>query len=151
MSTTENLTGILKSTSPEDLTAFFEKHWASIISDEKPFAAYMRAVLKAKGIRQTEDFIRADVPEHYGYRLISEERHTKQRDVILRLCIGGRLSLEETQKALTLYGLLPLYARSPRDAVIMVAINNEMDSVHDVDGLLERHGMQPLETCGATD
>ena len=151
MSTTDDLTNILKSTNPEDLTEFFERHWSSIISDSKPFATYMRTLLKAKGIKQLDAFIRADIPEHYGYRIISEERHTKQRDVILRLCVGGHLSLDETQKALKLYGLSPLYSKAPRDAVIMVAINNEIDNVHEVDTLLEEHKMSPLEKCGTTD
>ena len=151
MSTTDELTKILKKTNPDDIESFFEKHWTAIINDSKPFSTYMRTLLKAKGIKQMEAFIRADIPEHYGYRIISEERHTRQRDVILRLCIGGKLSLDETQKALKLYGLVPLYAKLPRDAVIMVAINNELDNVHDVDSLLAKHGMSPLEKCGLSD
>ena len=31
--------------------------------------------------------VAAGVPERYGYKLISGEKHTIQRDVILRLCI----------------------------------------------------------------
>ena len=122
-----------------------------MISDSRPFATYMRALLKTKGVKQTEMFIRADIPEHYGYRIVSEERHTNQRDVILRLCIGGRLTLQQTQKALKLYGLSPLYARIPRDAVIMVALNSGMDDVHEVDSLLEEHGERALEKCGASE
>ena len=151
MSTTDKLTAILKSTHPEDLDAFFEEHWDAILSDSRPFAAYMRTLLRAKGVKQSEMFIRADVPEHYGYRLVSEERHTSRRDVILRLCTGGGLTLEETQKALKLYGMSPLYPRIPRDAVLMAAVNNGSCDVNDADALLQKHGLPLLEKCGNAD
>ena len=151
MSTTDKLTAILKSTHPEDLDAFFGEHWDAILSDSRPFAAYMRTLLRAKGVKQSEMFIRADVPEHYGYRLVSEERHTSRRDVILRLCIGGGLTLEETQKALKLYGMSPLYPRIPRDAVLMAAVNNGSCDVNDADALLQKHGLPLLEKCGNAD
>lgn len=148
MSTTDKLTDVLRKTAPDDLTAFFEEHWELIIQDSKPFSTYMRALLKAKGVRQQEMFICADIPEHYGYRLISEERHTRQRDVIIRLCIGGGFTLDETQKALRLAGFAPLYAKMPRDAALIIAINRIIGNVHQVNTLLEEHGMEQLAPCG---
>lgn len=151
MNTTDKLTEILRNSRPEGIDSIFAKYWAEITQDEKPFAAYMRTLLKAKGTKQAEAFIRADIPEHYGYWLISEERHTRQRDVILRLCFGGGLTLDETQKALKLYGLAPLYPKIARDAVLMVALNSSLHDVHDVDSLLKKHGMKLLEKCGAAE
>ncbi len=148
MSTTDKLTDVLKKTSPDDLGDFLNVNWDSIIKDSKPFATYMRALLKAKGVRQQEMFICADIPEHYGYRLISEERHTRQRDVIIRLCIGGGFTLDETQKALRLAGFAPLYAKMPRDAALIIAINRSIGNVHLVNTLLAEHGMDQLAPCG---
>ncbi len=151
MSTTENLTRILRKTHPEDMDAFLKENSEHMIDSDKPFASYMKQILKRNGVLQTEAFIYADIPEHYGYRILSEERHTRQRDVILRLCIAGRLTTDETQRALKLYGMSPLYAKIPRDAVIMVALNQRMDDVHEVDALLISNRMKALEKCGAGD
>ena len=148
MSTTDKLTDVLKKAKPEDLTAYFEEHWESIIQEERPFATFMRMLLREKGLKQQELFVLADIPERYGYRLISEERHTKQRDIILRFCIGGKFSLDETQKALRLAGFPILYPKLPRDAVLMVAVNRSIGDVHAVDSLLTEHGLETLAPCG---
>jgi len=148
MSTTDKLTNVLKKAKPEELTAYFEENWDAIIQEERPFAAYMRMLLRKKGLKQQELFVLADIPERYGYRLISEERHTKQRDVILRLCIAGKLSLDETQKALRLADLPVLYPKLPRDAVLMVVINRGVGDVHAANNLLAEHDMEPLAPCG---
>lgn len=148
MSTTEKLTNVLKKAKPEELKAYFEENCEVIIQEERPFATFMRMLLREKGLKQQDLFVLADIPERYGYRLISEERHTKQRDVILRLCIGGLFSLDETQKALRLAGLPILYPKLPRDAVLMVAINRGVGDVHAADNLLAEHDMEPLAPCG---
>ena len=36
--------------------------------------------------------MKADIPERYGYKLLSGEKHTRQRDVILRICCAAGLS-----------------------------------------------------------
>ena len=48
-------------------------------------------------------FLKADIPERYGYKLLSGEKHTKQRDVILRICYAAEFTLKETQRALRKY------------------------------------------------
>ena len=86
----------------------------------------------------------ADIPDGYGYKLIAEEKHTRQRDVILRLCFGAGFTVEETQRALKLAGLSPLYPRIERDAVLMVALNQGICKISDVNRLLEEHKMDGL-------
>ena len=57
---------------------------------------------------------------------------------------AGRFSPEETQEALILYGMAPLHGRLPRDAVLMVAIQNGIYDLSEVNRLLERCGQPPL-------
>lgn len=45
------------------------------------FGDYFRDVLLTKSITQQTVFLNADIGEKYGYKLISGEKHTKQRDV----------------------------------------------------------------------
>lgn len=134
--TTNTLNRILKKARPETISEYLNENEPELISSDKPFAEYFRMCIKAKGLQQQEVFINADISEGYGYKLISEEKHTKQRDTILRLCFGAHLTLEETQRALRIYGMSPLYPRLPRDAVLIVAFNNGVYELSEVNTLL---------------
>lgn len=147
MKTTTTLTEILKETGFEKLEDYFEENSDSMISEEKPFSAYMRDLFRKKGITQQEIFLAADISEGYGYKLISEEKKTKQRDVILRLCLAGRFDLQETQCALKLYGMSPLYAKVRRDAVLIIAVNQGIYDIAEVNDQLRTYEMEPLYAC----
>lgn len=151
MKTTDNLASVLKKAKPDDLADVLKKNAEMLTSADKPFAGYLRGLLKEKGLKQQDVFLSADIPERYGYKLLSEQKRTRQRDVILRLCFAAHLTLDEMQRALKLYGLSPLYSRLTRDAVLMVAVNNEVYEIQAVNDLLEKHGQEPLQPCGATD
>ena len=104
----------------------------------------MRSTVREKGLRFQEVFLRADVSEGYGYKLISGEKHTRQRDTILKLCLGAGFTLDETQRALKIYGMSPLYARFPRDAVLISAISSGTREPAEINRLLEQNGQPQL-------
>ena len=131
---------------PEELADFFESHRSEFIISPHPFADYMRKKLREKDLLQQNIFLAADLPERYGYRLIAEEKHTRRRDTILRLCLAAEFTLEETQEALILYGMAPLHARIPRDTAFIVAIQNRVYDIHDVDAILRENNLPPLLT-----
>ena len=142
--TTNTLTNILKKTKPEHLDTYFENNAEEVLAQENPFAAYMRSTVREKGLRFQEVFLRADVSEGYGYKLISGEKHTRQRDTILKLCLGAGFTLDETQRALKIYGMSPLYARFPRDAVLISAISSGIREPAEINRLLEQNGQPQL-------
>ncbi len=142
--TTGTLNAVLKEAKPEDIQKYLAENEAYLAEDDRPFASYFREILRIKKLRQQEVFLRADISERYGYKLISEEKHTVRRDVILRLCLGAHLNIRETNRALQLYGMTPLYPRVARDAVLIIAVNTERFEIEDVDELLKEHGMEPL-------
>ncbi len=148
---TGELSRILGSTSGEAAGEFLAANASSLLTDSRPFSAYMHEMLRLQGKTQQEVFVQADIPERYGYKLLSEEKHTRQRDYILRICIAAGMNLDQTDRALTLYGMARLYPRIPRDAVLMIALNRGMGSVLDVNALLEAHGLPPLRSCGSLD
>ena len=113
---------------------------------ERPFADYMRMKFREKGIQQQDIFLAADLSERYGYKLISEEKHTTSRDTILRICLAARFDEIETDEALTLYGMAPLHVRNPRDVAFIVAINNRIFDIHDVDAILRENNLPPFLT-----
>ena len=72
------------------------------------------------------------------------EKHTRDRDLILRLCIAGHFSLDETNRALKLYGMSELYAKEKRDACIIVAVNNRIYDLYDIDEMLSKRGLKKI-------
>ena len=130
--------------SPAELPQFLAAHKQEI--SECPFTEYMRMKFREKGISQQNIFLAADLPERYGYKLISGEKRTLQRDVILRICLAAAFQPEEVQEALILYGMAPLRARVPRDCAFIVAFCNRIHDIHDVDAILRENHLPPFLT-----
>lgn len=148
---TIDLEQILQTTHTKDFEKYCQEHKDSILDDEKAFIPYFKNLFKEKGLTQQTVFLKADIPERYGYKLLSGEKRTKQRDVILRICYAAEFTLKETQRALKTYGLPELYAKIPRDAFLMIAFNERPGSILDVNMLLKEHGLLPLRTSGLQD
>ena len=142
--TSKRLKEELQSIRPQELAGFLEGHKKELITSPHPFADYMRMKFREKGILQQNVFLAADLSENYGYKLIAEEKHTRQRDTILRLCLAARFRLEEVQETLILYGMAPLHGRFPQDAALMVAVQNGVFDLREVNALLESCGQPPL-------
>lgn len=144
---TNELLDIMSKTKKADLASCLAKYSDDFVGD-RIFTEYMRGIFEKKKVSQQDIFRKAEVPEKYGYRLISGERVTRQRDIILRLCIAAGLTLKETQQALKYYHMPELYARFPRDAVLIIALNNKVRDVSEVDELLAARQMEKLTRCG---
>lgn len=151
MKNTKELETILGKTHPSSIDDFLESNSDSFLEEEKAFSNYMRSRIKEKNLLQQDVFLQADIPERYGYKLLSEEKHTRQRDVILRLCYAAQLNREETQEALKIYGMPELYAKIPRDAVLMICFSNRPGSILDVNALLKEKNMETLRASGVQE
>ncbi len=145
---TNDLENVLGNTHLRDFGDFCEKNKESMLDGENTFSAYMKRLFKEKKLTQQIVFLRADIPERYGYKLLNGEKRTRQRDVILRICYVAGFSLAETQKALKKYGMPELYAKNPRDAFLMIVFNERPGSIIDVNAHLKENGMEPLRTSG---
>ncbi len=148
---TDELLQILHNTHPSDIGKFLEENKDLMIDGERRFSDYMREIMRTNNILQQEVFLNADIPERYGYKLISEEKRTKQRDVILRICYAAGMTLAQTQTALKIYEMPQLYARIPRDALLMICFNERPGNILDVNSYLKRNGMMPLRSCGTQE
>ena len=135
----------------DDYCEYALKNKDSMITDATSFSSYMKAIMRQRGISQQIAFLKADIPERYGYKLLSGEKHTRQRDVIIRICYASELTLKETQRALRKYGMPELYAKIPRDAMLMIAFNERPGSIIDVNSFLKENGMEPLRTSGVQE
>ena len=126
--------------SPAQLPVYLAAHTFS----RRPFTDFMRQTIRKKKIPQKEIFIRADLDDRYGYKLISGEKQTQQRDTILRICLAAEFTLGETQEALILYGMAPLYEKIRRDIAFIVAFSNRVYDIHDVDSILRENDLPPF-------
>jgi hypothetical protein len=148
---TNELEKVLGKTHLSDYDSYVKKNKDSMLSDSNSFSTYVKEKMAEKGITQQTVFLKADVPERYGYKLLSGEKHTKQRDVILRICYAADFTLQETQRALKKYGMAELYAKDERDALVMIAFNEKPGSIIEVNTMLKEHGLAPLRTSGVQD
>ena len=108
------------------------------------FYYYFKDVLYEKKIKLKDVYLYADVSEAYGSKIITMEKHTKNRDLIIRLCLAGHFTWDETNRALKLYGMTELYAKDPRDACLIVAINHRKYDINEVNEMLIEQGMDIL-------
>lgn len=148
---TVELEQILGSTHVRGFASYCKENKESVSMDDKAFVEYFKSLFKEKRITQQTVFLQADIPERYGYKLLSGEKRTKQRDVILRICYAAGFTLNETQRALKKYGLPQLYAKIPRDALLMIIFNDRPGSILDVNALLNENDMAPLRTSGVQE
>ena len=114
---------------PDGLPQYLARNADMLVHSERPFADYMRMKFREKGIQQQDIFLAADLSERYG-----------------RICLAARFDEIETDEALTLYGMAPLHVRNPRDVAFIVAINNRIFDIHDVDAILRENNLPPFLT-----
>ena len=141
---TDELNSILENTHPDQLGDFLKENSRYMADDKKGFYYYFKDVLDEKNIKLKDVYSFAGVSESYGSKILTMEKHTKNRDLIIRLCIAGHFSWNETNRALKLYGMTELYAKEPRDACLIVAINNRKYDLAEVDDMLTGQGMKKL-------
>ncbi len=145
---TKELVDILGQTHISDFDKFCKEQKDSMDPEQNAFSEYVKGLLRKKKITQQMVFLKADIPERYGYKLLSGEKHTRQRDVILRICYAAEMTLDETQKALQKYEMPQLYVKIPRDALLMIIFKDRPGGIIEVNELLKEKGMDMLRTSG---
>ena len=145
---TQELEHVLKSTHVKNFDSYCKNNAKDLMDSEDAFPVYMKDIFREKNITQQVVFLKADIPERYGYKLLSGEKRTRQRDIILRICYAAEMSLEETQRALRKYKMPELYAKIPRDALLMIVFNERPGDIIEVNAILKEHGMEALRTSG---
>lgn len=141
--TTADLMEALRGTDPARVKLFVEENFAQRQPD---FVSYMDELLARKQMKRQEVLLRANLPQKYGYKLLTGESHTTDRDKLLRICFAMELSLKETQRVLKLYGMNELYPKNKRDVALIVALGRRQFDVDLVSEALAAEGLAPLYT-----
>ena len=140
---TNELNKSLLNTHVKDFDKFIEKHKDAFIKEDA-FREYISEKLKKKRISRREVFIGADISDRYGYKILSGEKRTNQRDVILRICYAASLDVDETQMALRLYRLPELYSRIPRDAFYIACFIERPGNINEINELFVKNGFDAI-------
>ena len=143
---TDELNAMLKEARPKDIDGYLKDNRDYLALGDKAFYYYMKDTIEEKNMRLKEVYSFAGLSDSYGGQLLRMEKPTKNRDHILRLCIAGHFSWDETNRALKLYKMSELYAKDSRDACIIVAINNRIFDLGQIDEMLEKQGLPKLST-----
>ena len=143
---TDELNNLLENMKLDQLDEYLKDNEKYMADEKKAFYYYMKDVLDEKNIKLKDLYVFAGVSESYGSKILTQEKHTKDRDLIIRFCLAGHFNWDETNKALKLYGMSELYAKDSRDACIIVAINNRIFNMYDIDEMLLQRGLDKLST-----
>lgn len=149
--TTTELEKKLKDTKIKDFKTFENENNNEMLTGNRDFMIYMNDMIKKKKLKKQDVFVNADINFGYGYKLLTQEKTTKRRDVILRICYGAFFTIEETQQALRLYNMNKLYARDKRDALIMACLNERPGAITNVNEILIKNKLDPLRSSGSQD
>ncbi len=84
----------------------------------------MKYYIKSKKLKNTKVFAEAGISRTYGQQILSGEKNPS-RDVLIQLCFGLHLNLEETQHFLKVCGQQGLYMRENRDLYTIYAIKDK--------------------------
>ena len=138
---TGDLMQTLLGSGPEEYKQYLKQNFAG---GEPSFVGYIDGLLAQKGLKRQDVLIKANLSQKYGYKLLSGEAHTADRDKILRICFAMELTLQQTQPALRLYGMAELYPKLQRDVVLIAALGNRQYDIDSVNDSLLTQGLAPL-------
>lgn len=108
----------------------------------RSFSEYLNALSEACGMSKAEVIRESGIPRTYAYQLFQGTR-VPSRDKVLTLAIVLGCTIEECDRLLTLAAHQRLYAKDPRDALILFSINRR-ESLDKIEERLDAYGMALL-------
>ncbi len=122
------------------ISEYFQNNQASLLTGS--FTDELERLYRTQGRNKSEIARAAGISDIYLYQIFSGRR-IPSRDRLLCICLSMHLSAEETQRLLYLCGHAQLYARDPRDAVLLHGLMHGSTLAEMNSGLLA-NGMKPL-------
>ena len=114
-------------------------------SDSETLHGFLNSLVAQQDITIPELIDRSGVSRNYIYNILSGERSNPGRDKVIAICIGLGASFTQINRALELVKYSALYPRDERDARIAIAVNQGVNSVTEVNLILEKNGLNPLD------
>ena len=134
--TSKLLSRIRRAKSPEEALAWHKE------AGEPAFQDVLYDLLEEKGLKPKEMIQRCQLGRSYFYHILSGKK-IPSRNMVLRLCLCAGANLEQTGRLLRLAGCAGLYPKLRRDALLIFALEQQMD-MHRANTLLLEEGETPL-------
>lgn len=114
-------------------------------SDNVSIHSFLNGLMADNNITVPELIKRSGISRNYIYNILGGERTNPGRDKIIAICIGLGASFSQINRALELVKHSALYPKDERDARIAIAVNQGIKSVTEVNLMLEKNGLRPLD------
>lgn len=108
------------------------------------FAEYFNEYMAEYEVDLAEVLCRSNISRNYVYNIINGDRNPG-REKIIALCIGAGMNCSEINRGLKIAREGILYARDPRDARIMIAVNQGNATVTGINLMLEQENLPILK------
>ena len=137
--TTARLENILKKVKDEtEVKKYMDKYTAESYDS---FARYFNEYIGEHNLTVPEITERSGISGNYVYNIVNGVRNPG-RDKIIALCIGAGMDVSECNRALKIAKEGVLYPKNERDARIIIAINNGITRVMDINIILDNEGLE---------
>ncbi len=114
------------------------------VNKYKSISEYFNKEIEKSGYSVAEIIKNSGIERTYAYQILNGTRNNPGKDKIIRLCLGAKLGVKETIRALEIAGSGTLYARDKRDVIILFSINNKC-TVEDTNILLDQFACEILK------
>lgn len=139
MSVTDELLKQIKES--RDLDAIIRSNEQSFINFS--LSEYIEKIIKEKGLKKSDIITQADFDKTYAYQVFNGTK-IPSRKKLLQLCIGMRLTVEETQTLLKYANYAQLYSRIKFDSIIIYALENRIN-ISDVNVRLNEYNLEEFD------
>ena len=135
----EKLLSLITEQNPEQLKEYKKRHEKECHRD---FVSFIDDYISSHGFTRAFIINKANLT-NYGYRILDGTKHTKNRNLILRICLAMGMNLDDTQKALKFYNMRLLDDALFRDQIIIACIVTGKTAI-DIHDLLCKAGEESI-------
>lgn len=111
--------------------------------NQESFFSFMDQYINEHGLKRQFVIQKAMLPLSYGYKILNGQKHTKDRDIIIRLCIAMGMVINDVQQAILYYNMPPLQEGDTRDFIIITGITHKQD-IYTIQEWLEQSEQEPI-------
>ena len=128
---------------PQDLREYLENLRKN--GNAVSLSNYLNGIMHEKGLLLRNVVAECNLEQHYAYQIINGNKPNPSRIKVLALAIACRMTLEQTQRALSISKNAILFPDNPFDAIVIFNISQSNWSLFDINEQLLSEGLPILE------
>lgn len=133
---TSRLDDILQNTTPAGFQKYLRENTGETFDT---LSQYLLYILAERNLQQASIIRKSNLNSNYANGIFNGNKPRPHRDYIIAICLACEMTLKETQRALKISNAGVLYARNPRDAALIICINQKMYDIAKVNEFLKEN------------